>query len=78
MSTTTIRVTTKTRDLLNEVRRATGESTDSVIEQALAALNEQHFWAAWTRAQAEGYEPDLDYALWDRASTADLRDQGDL
>jgi predicted transcriptional regulator len=77
VSTTTIRVTTKTRDLLNEVRRTTGDSTDSVIEQALAALVEQRFWAAWTQAQAEGYEPDLEEALWDRASAADLRTEGD-
>jgi predicted transcriptional regulator len=77
VSTTTIRVTTHTRDLLNEVRLATGQSTDSVIEQALAALNEQRFWAAWAQAQAEGYEADLEQDLWDRASAADLRHPGE-
>ncbi len=77
MSTTTIRVSTKTRDLLNEVRRSTGESTDSVIELALAALTEQFFWSEWARAQAEGYEPDLEEDLWNRASAADLRNAGD-
>jgi len=68
-STTTIRVGTTTRDAVNHLRELTGESTDAIIEKALAAYMESLFWQRWREAEHDD-EPDL--ALWDAASAADL------
>ena len=68
-TTTTIRVGTSTRDAVNHLRDLTGESTDSIIEKALAAYLESLFWQRWREAD-HVIEPDL--ALWDAASTHDL------
>jgi predicted transcriptional regulator len=68
-STTTIRVGTSTRDAVNHLRDLTGESTDSIIEKALAAYLESLFWQRWREAD---HDEDPDLALWDAASAVDL------
>lgn len=70
--TTTIRVGRSTRDAVNRVRELTGDSTDSVIERALAAYEESLFWQRWREVHADAIQPDDDMAPWDRASAADL------
>ena len=69
-STTTIRVGIQTRDAVNRLRDLTGESTDSVIEKALAAYEESMFWKRWRESD---HEPEADCALWDAASRVDLQ-----
>jgi predicted transcriptional regulator len=68
-TTTTIRVGTSTRDAVNHLRDLTGESTDSIIEKALAAYLESLFWQRWREAD---HDEDPDLALWDAASAVDL------
>lgn len=68
-STTTIRVGTSTRDAVNHLRDLTGESTDSIIEKALAAYLESLFWQRWREAD---HDEDPDLALWDAANAVDL------
>jgi len=67
--TTTIRVTTATRDAVNRLREQTGESASVVIDKALAAYAESMFWDRWREAD---HTPEPDLALWDRASVHDL------
>lgn len=74
MTTTTIRVSASTRDAVNRLRVETGESTDSVLEKALAAYEETLFWRRWQEVYVDG-RPELAedevMGLWDRASIAD-------
>lgn len=75
--TTTIRVSEATRDAVNRLRAQTGQSTDSLLEQALAAYEESMFWRRWHEVYVDGGEEpaDDDLRLWDRASAADFAAQ---
>lgn len=71
---TTIRVSQQTRDAVNRIRERTGESTDSVLEKALAAYEESIFWRRWHEVYVEGGphpERDEDIIAWDAAAAAD-------
>lgn len=77
-TTTTIRVSAATRDAVNRARAQTGESTDSILEQALAAYEEALFWRRWREvfdtagdgASAPAHDDDM--RAWDEASRLDL------
>ena len=76
-ASTTIRVSVATRDAINQVRAQTGESADSILEQALAAYQESLFWRRWQETyDTSGFDPhpplDDDMALWDAVSAQDL------
>lgn len=74
--TTTIRVSEATRDAVNRLRAQTGQSTDSLLEQALAAYEETMFWRRWQGVYVDGREEpadDEELRLWNRAGAADLR-----
>jgi hypothetical protein len=77
-ATTTIRVSLATRDAVNRVRAETGESTDSILEKALAAYEESMFWRRWrevygtSESGPHGFHPDEDMADWEAASAFDL------
>lgn len=76
--TTTIRVSEATRDAVNRLRAQTGQSTDSLLEQALAAYEESMFWRRWQEVYVDGGGDVTDgeeLRLWDRASAADFAAQ---
>ena len=76
--TTTIRVSVATRNAVNRAREQTGESTDSILEKALAAYEESRFWRRWHEVHGTADNgdnapvPDDDMRLWDEASRLDL------
>ncbi len=82
-ATTTIRVSVATRNAVNRARERTGESTDSILEQALAAYEEARFWRCWREVHDtadDGVSASVDddeVRLWDEASRLDLTAAGD-
>ena len=72
MTTTTIRVSTETRNLLNRLAQSTGTSMQQVLEEALEQYRRQQFLEALNAAYATmRAEPQLhreeaeELALWD-------------
>jgi predicted transcriptional regulator len=72
MTTTTIRVSTETRNLLNRLARSTGTSMQQVLEEALEQYRRQQFLealnAAYATMQADPQlhtEATEELALWD-------------
>jgi predicted transcriptional regulator len=72
MATTTIRVSTETRDLLNRLARTTGSSMQQVLETALEQYRRRQFLealnAAYAAMQADPQaqaEEAAELALWD-------------
>ena len=82
-ATTTSRVSVATRNAVNRAREQTGESTDSILEQALAAYEEARFWRRWREVHgtADDSAPASadadDMRLWDEASRMDLTAAGE-
>ena len=62
MTTTTIRVSTKTRDALNELARTAGVPMQQVLEQAIETYRRQRLLAEANAAYAALRE---DAAAWD-------------
>lgn len=84
MATTTIRVSKETRDLLNQLARATGTSVQRVLETALEQYRRRQFLetlnAAYAASQADPQaraEASAEAALWDMTLLDGLDDQGE-
>lgn len=70
MPTTTIRVSTETRELLNQLARAEGTSMQQVLEAALGQYRRRQFLEALNAAYAAARAPtggaaDAEAAPWD-------------
>ncbi|MFH1194137.1 MAG: toxin-antitoxin system protein [bacterium] len=44
MSTSTIRINKRTHNLLHEIKSLSGQSMQEIVEKALTAYKEKHFW----------------------------------
>ena len=72
MSTTTIRVTTNTRNMLSDMAQATGQSMQSIVEQALESYRRQQMlsalndaYAALREDEAAWAEMEAERAIWE-------------
>lgn len=82
MATTTIRVSTETRDLLNRLARTSGTSMQQVLEAALEQYRRRQFLEALNSAYAASRtDPELqaadveERALWDATLLDGLDDE---
>lgn len=72
MATTTIRVSLETRDLLHQLARATGASTQQVLEAALREYRRRQFleslnsaYALAAAGSADRVAEDAEQSAWD-------------
>lgn len=81
MSTTTIRITTQTRDILSEMAKTSGMSMQSIIERALESYRRQQMLSELNNAYAALYNDEdawaaleAERAEWDVTLTDGLED----
>lgn len=84
MATTTIRVSLATRDLLNQLARATGASAQQVLEAALHEYRRRQFLESLNNAYALAHAESVDRAaedaeqrMWDTTLLDGLPEQED-